>query len=151
LGENIVHFALASSALIIVTTPEPTARMDAYALIKTAHARNPELDLQVLVNEVSGEKEAHEVIRGLSRVCREHLSSAPHYLGFVPRDEHVPRSVSQRSSFVLRYPRAPASKAIERVGDKIQKLLLPYSGGLEDRQRSSFLTRLFSAFSGRSA
>ena len=151
LGENIVHFALASSAIIVVTTPEPTARMDAYALIKTALARNPEMDVQILVNEVSGEREAQDVFEGLCKVCRQHLSSSPNYLGHVPKDENVPRSVAQRTSFVLHQPRCPAAKAVRAVASQIERHLFPSSEQLDNKQRTSFLTRLFSAFSGKSS
>jgi flagellar biosynthesis protein FlhG len=151
LGENILHFALASQSLVVVTTAEPTSRMDAYALIKTALLRSPSLNIYILVNEVSGESEAQSVYHSLSDVCRQHLSQQPTYLGFVPRDNYVSRAVSKRNPFVLEYPHCPATRAMEQVAVQAQKFFLPHCGGLEDRQRSSFFSRLFSAFSGRPA
>ena len=151
LGENILHFALASQSLVVVTTAEPTSRMDAYALIKTAWARAPALNIYLLVNEVTGESEAQNVYHSLSDVCKQHLTQQPVYLGFVPRDIYVSKAVSKRNPFVLEFPQCPASRAMELVAQNAQKFFLPHRGGLEDRQRSSFFSRLFSAFSGRPA
>lgn len=151
LSENVLHFATASQSLIVVTTPEPPARMDAYALIKTAMSRSPELDIYLLINEVKNASEADRVFKSIKEVCRQHCPKLPLYLGYVPLDLHVPRAVSERNSFVLQYPNAPASKAMRRVARDAQAFLLPHQGALEDRQRSSFFSRLFSAFSGRTA
>lgn len=151
LGENVLHFATASQSLIVVTNPEPPARMDAYALIKTALTRSPNLPVFVLVNEVRHESEARNVYRSISEVSRQHLPQAPHFLGYVPRDDHVVRAVSRRIPFVLEYPSCAASRAMSQVSRDFERNLLPHRGGPDDRQRSSFFTRLFSAFSSKSA
>jgi flagellar biosynthesis protein FlhG len=149
LSENVLHFALASQSLIVVTTPEPPARMDAYALIKTAMSRSPDLDIYLLINEVHSPAEADRVFKSIKDVCRQHCPKLPLYLGYVPLDPHVSKAVSARTPFVHKFPNCPASKAMGRVSRDARTFLLPHMGELEDRQQSSFFSRLFSAFSGR--
>ena len=84
LSDNVLSFALASQSLIVVTTPEPTARMDAYALIKTVMSKNPKLPIYVLLNEVNSGKEADQVYKSLLQVCKQHLPKLPQYLATSP-------------------------------------------------------------------
>lgn len=147
LGENVLHFALASQSLIVVTTPEPPARMDAYALIKTVMSRSPDIDIYLLVNEVNSPAEGDRVFKSIKEVCRQHCPKLPLYLGYVLLDPHVSRAVSARTPFVTKFPNCPASKSMDRIARDARAFLLPHHGALEDRQRSSFFSRLFSAFS----
>lgn len=147
LSDNVLHFALASNSLIVVTTPEPTARMDAYALIKTIMNKNPNLPVYVILNEAHSPREAEQVFRSLSQVCKQHLPKLPIYLGHIPLDLHVSKAVQQRKPFILEYPHCPASKSLVQVSGEFQKLLLPHSAQREDPNPKTFLSRLFSLFS----
>lgn len=147
LGDNVLHFALASQSLVVVTTPEPTARMDAYALIKTVMSKDPTLPVYVILNEAHSQREAEQVFNSLLQVCKQHLPKLPTYLGYLPLDPHVSRAVQQRKPFILEYPQSPASKAISQVAGEFQNLLLPHSAKREDHNSKPFLSRLFSLFS----
>jgi|SaaInlStandDraft_1057018.scaffolds.fasta_scaffold31033_1 flagellar biosynthesis protein FlhG len=150
LGENVLHFATASQAMVVVTTPEPPARMDAYALIKTAMAKAPDLSIHVIINEAASEAQAKAVFKSLSEVSRQHLPRLPKYLGYVPLDPHVSQSVGKRRPFVLAYPNSVASRAMRKIERDLSAFLLPHRGTSDDRLSRSFFSRLFSAFSLRS-
>ncbi|MBF0198263.1 MAG: MinD/ParA family protein [Planctomycetes bacterium] len=144
LSDNVLQFALSSQALVVVTTPEPTARMDAYALIKTVHGKDGNIPIHVVVNEVTSEAEARRVYSSLNEVSRKHLSFKPELLGFLPCDPKIPAAVKMRRPFVLESPRSPASKAVGVLSADIKKLFLPNSGAGKDRVPKSFFSRLFS-------
>src|SRR5689334_1023958 len=50
LGHNVMGVLCAASEVVVVTTPEPTAIIDAYAVIKTLHKHAPEKPIWVVVN-----------------------------------------------------------------------------------------------------
>lgn len=146
ISENVLQFALASQALIVVTTPEPTARMDAYALIKTTHRMSSgRLPCYVIVNEVESPREAEQVFASLNSVCEKHLSYSPHYLGHVPCDPVIPKAVKQRRPFVLSYPTSGAARSIGKIANTMQRLFLPHAVVTKHGVDTSFFTRLFSS------
>src|SRR5690606_22374938 len=58
---NVLGFLAAAGEVLVVTTPEPTAITDAYAVIKTLVRQKPDASISVLVNMVRDEAEAREV------------------------------------------------------------------------------------------
>src|SRR6185369_6115684 len=54
LHRNVLAFAIAAEEVLIVTTPEPTALMDAYGMMKVLHREKKDPVIRVLVNMASG-------------------------------------------------------------------------------------------------
>jgi len=54
-GKGVLGFCAAADRLLVVTTPEPTAITDAYALIKTLNTQVASADIHLLVNMVRDE------------------------------------------------------------------------------------------------
>jgi flagellar biosynthesis protein FlhG len=102
-------FALSCERLILVTTPEPTAVADSYALLKLLFQRGFCARAGVVVNMVQQQAEAVDTARRLQRVAEQFLGLSLESLGHVPFDRHVPAAVRQRRPFATRYPRCPAS------------------------------------------
>ncbi len=152
ISDNVLQFALASQVLVVVTTPEPTARMDAYALIKTVHRMSEgALPIQVIVNGVASKSEAEQVFQSLLAVCERHLSNHPQFLGFVPQDPAIPKAVKKRRPFLLNNPGSPAARAVVDLAAEMRRVLLPTgSNAAAPRVANSFFARLFSLFSSRS-
>ncbi len=61
--ENVTFFCSAAQDLVIVTTPEPTAWVDAYHLIKVLYTEYQENKFHVIVNSVKNEAEGRQVLR----------------------------------------------------------------------------------------
>jgi flagellar biosynthesis protein FlhG len=146
LSDNVLHFALASHALVVVTTPEPTARMDAYALIKTTHNKDNSLPFHVIVNEVASNGEGTQVYQSLLDVCTKHLSLNLNFLGFLPTDPKIPVAVKKRRPFSIEFPNSSGTKALISICDNFKKEFLPNHGKGKDRMQNSFFSRLFSIF-----
>jgi flagellar biosynthesis protein FlhG len=121
ISQNVVRFAAAADEVLVVTTPEPSAIVDAYATIKTVCTLREEAVFNVIINMVASDQQAQAVMANLSRVAQQYLSRSLTYLGCVPRDPHVTQSIMQTQPFLLRFPNAPASKAIEGLADKIAR------------------------------
>jgi len=79
-----------------VSDPEPTAIVDAYAVVKIILAEQPQKQVSVLINSVRHEDEARDVFRQINSVVKRFLNREVEYLGHIERDPHVPRPSGAR-------------------------------------------------------
>lgn len=119
IGQNAVRFAAAADEVLVVTTPEPSAIVDAYATIKTIFSIREDAVFRLIVNMVVNQQQALAVTTNLSRVAKQYLGLTLSYLGHIPRDPHVAQGVMQTAPFVLRFPNAPATQATYELADRI--------------------------------
>jgi flagellar biosynthesis protein FlhG len=119
ISENVTFFCSAAQELIVVTTPEPTAWVDAYHLIKVLYTEYQENKFHVLVNAVKSEAEARDVFTTLTKATDKFLSISLDYLGYLPYDEDVRQSVRAQRAFIDLFPRKFISKCVAEIAAKI--------------------------------
>jgi flagellar biosynthesis protein FlhG len=118
IGAGVIDLAMRADDLIVVTTPEPTAITDAYALIKlVAAARTPAPGPRVhlVVNLVEHVLDGSRVARRLVEVAQNFLGAPVSHLGTVLGDPSVGRAVAARTPVVLHHPESPASVCLRRM------------------------------------
>jgi len=118
LGDSVTGFLRAADRGVIVLTPEPTSVADAYALIKVLATRvEPDQipTLGLVINQVSGKREAAKVYERMAGVCDRFLGLDVPMVGFVRRDKRVGRAVKERTPYMLSAPRGPASRDLMRL------------------------------------
>lgn len=118
ISENVAFFCIAAQEIVIVTSPEPTAITDAYALIKVLYTRYQEKDFLVLVNSARNADDAFDVFKRLSLAAERFLNISLDYLGYLPFDEAVPQSVRAQRAFLDLYPRNEISLRITEIAKK---------------------------------
>jgi flagellar biosynthesis protein FlhG len=123
-GPDVLNFACAADILITVVTPEPTSITDAYGLLKCIHAR-PEAAAapMLVVNGVGSGAEARRVAARISNASQRFLGRATPLLGWVRRDERVPRAVRNRTPHLLAFPRSRASRDVQRLAASLGEAL----------------------------
>lgn len=119
ISENVAFFCIAAQEVIVVTSPEPTALTDAYALIKVLNTQYQEKEFAVLVNSARNSEDAFEVFRRLSVAAEKFLSLSLDYLGFLPYDESIPRAVRQQKAFIDAYPNSMAAENLRIIASKV--------------------------------
>ena len=130
ISQNAVSFVVAADEVILVTTPEPSAIVDAYAMVKTVKQRRDDAVIRLIVNMVLNQKQAAAVATKLSNVTQQYLGRKVSYLGYVARDLHVSQAVMQSHPYSLRYPNAPATKCIQEIATRlIQQRSAPVPAG----------------------
>ena len=139
--ENILQMVLASSETIIVTTPEPTAILDAYALVKTIVKRDAAHHLHVLINKCEGKKEAQRVQEGFVEVVGRHLGKNINPLGLVMYNHDVPMSIKRQTPITVSDPGCTTSREVDVIARAI--LDMPASAG-----SNSILARVFARIFG---
>jgi flagellar biosynthesis protein FlhG len=122
ISAEVSAFLAAAPELLVVTTPEPTAITDAYALVKIANRTScaPAAGtIRLVVNQVNDVGEAREVARKITLVAREFLNLDLDLLGHVPTDPYVGRGIRRQAPILLSYPSSTASLAIARLGERL--------------------------------
>jgi len=119
ISDNVVHILHAAHEVIVVSAPEPTAIVDAYAVIKILLTQDPTKKILVLINSAHGNDEAWEVFRQVNSVIKRFLGAEVAYLGYVERDSHVPLAVRSQVLVTHRYPDAPASRCFTLIAREI--------------------------------
>ncbi|MBP1597052.1 MAG: cobyrinic acid ac-diamide synthase [Acidobacteria bacterium] len=119
ISSNVLHFLLSAPEVVVVSAPEPTAIVDAYAVIKIVLAADPAKTIRVLINSVSDEKESLEVFRQINSVVKRFLNREVSYLGHVERDPHVVKAVRGQVLVTHSYPGAPASRCFRKLAGEV--------------------------------
>jgi flagellar biosynthesis protein FlhG len=121
ISPNVLSFTRAADEVLVVTTPEPTAITDAYAVVKVISREQSQRRISLLVNQVRGAAEASVVHDRISKVARQFLGVSVLDAGFVVTDDQVPAAVRRRTPFVLGSPKSPASVCIAQLAIRLQQ------------------------------
>ena len=129
ISPNVLSFTRCADQILVVTTPEPTAITDAYAVIKVISRESPDRPLSLLVNQAQRPDEGRLVYERISKVAKQFLSVQVLDAGYVPTDAEVPAAVRRRTPFLLASPRCPASQAIGQLAMRLQRGIGPAAPG----------------------
>jgi flagellar biosynthesis protein FlhG len=129
ISPNVLAFTRAADHVLVVTTPEPTAITDAYALIKVVSREATDRRLSLLVNQVRSEAESKVVHERIAKVARQFLNVSVLDAGFVLADEQVSTSVRRRMPFLLANPNCPASICVGRLAMRLEQGVAAASPG----------------------
>ena len=119
ISRNVIHFLLAAQEVIVVSAPEPTAIVDAYAVIKIILAEDHKKPIQVLINSVERSEDAQEVFCQINSVVKRFLNREVDYLGHIERDSHVPQAVRSQMVVSHRFPNAASSRSFRSLARRI--------------------------------
>ena len=117
--ENATYFNTVAQDILVVTTPEPTAITDAYALMKLLSTHYHEKHFNLIVNFTQNEKEALDVYRKLTMVANRYLDIAIDYLGALPMDRQLMDSVRRQQLVLELYPNAAVCDAFENLARRL--------------------------------
>lgn len=115
ISSNVLSFVLAANEILLITTPEPTAITDAYAMIKVLSRKRRELNIKLVVNLASSREEAESTMRNISSVARRFLGIDIQYLGYVLSDPNVTMATRLQKSFVKEYPNTIATSCLNKM------------------------------------
>ncbi len=138
INNNVLDFVLSADEVIVVTTPEPTAITDAYALIKIISGEKESTNINLIVNMIRKEEEFELVTRGILLVAKQFLGLDIKKLGYIYYDDVVSKAVLSQDAFYILYPDSLATKCIENIALH----LLDKKDEIKDVKRPTFFKRL---------
>lgn len=146
ISDMVLDFLVASSEILLVTTPEPTSITDSYSLLK-ALGRHPRFQpeatqVRVLANKVTGEQEARGLYVKLETVVERYLKIPISYLGMIPQDQMLAKAVMQQMPVSLDNPKARSAVAYEIIAAKLTNKELNKS--IPKRGMAAFISHIIS-------
>ena len=119
ISENVIRFVMAADDVVVVTTPEPTAITDAYAVIKSIGIRNKNKPVKLIINKTETAIEAQTAMQKLNAASKKFLEVKLQFLGYITNDPLVAKAVKQQKAFSLAFPECMASKNLNEIAKKI--------------------------------
>jgi flagellar biosynthesis protein FlhG len=96
ISESVLSLNAISDLFVVVTTPEPHAITDAYALIKVMAEEHDRHDCALVVNQAINAEEASRVARRVAEVARMYCGSVVRHAGTVLNDANLIRAILAR-------------------------------------------------------
>ncbi len=118
---NVVGFCLAADQTLVVTTPEPTAMTDAYAMIKVLAANGYTGRISVLVNMAQSVSEGRTIYRQIADVAGRFLNTPVYDAGVLCRDESLVSAVRKRMPVALAYPKSSFSASLKQISVRLTR------------------------------
>ncbi len=119
ISENVTYFNTAAQEIVIVTTPEPTAITDAYALMKLLSTHYHEKKFNLVVNQIRTEDDALDVYRKLTMVANRYLDISIDYLGSIPEDRQMIDSIRKQKVISELLPGSKVTAAFRQLAHRI--------------------------------
>jgi len=115
---SVLQFSQAAQQVLVVLCDEPASLTDAYALIKILSRDHGVKQFRVVVNEVRGRGMGQALFQRFERVATRFLSVDLDYVGEIPEDAFLRRSIREQRPVVTAYPSAPASVALKTLAQR---------------------------------
>ena len=129
IGPQAMRMVAASDVVLLVLSDEPTAFMDAYALVKVLALDHGCTAVTVVTNMVANAKAGEALFRHFSDVVCKFLPTELDHLGSIPRDERVRDAVLRKRCLVEAYPDSPAGMAFLGVARTLARGTIPMTAG----------------------
>jgi len=129
ISPNVLSFTRAADHVLVVTTPEPTAITDAYAVIKVITKDGLDRRISLLVNQVKSAAEGRMVHERVAKVAKNFLGVNVLDAGHLVMDDHVRRAVIQRVPFLLSAPKSAASFCVTQLAMRFEQGIAPAADG----------------------
>lgn len=130
INDNILRMIHASHETILITTPEPTAMMDAYALVKMAGRDDEKPNIRLVVNKAENKKEAVTALDGFIDVADKYMNLEIDRLGYILRDDKMIKAVKMQTPVMVSFPKSSVAANIEEVIDVYLDEKKPNTKGL---------------------
>lgn len=119
ISENVTYFNTAAQEILVVTTPDPTAITDAYALMKLLSTQYHEKSFNLVVNQIQNENEALDVYRKLTMVSNRYLDISIDFLGSIPADRQMTDAIRKQRVMVDMFPTSKIATAFGQLAATI--------------------------------
>lgn len=114
-GGHLGYLLSAADELVLVTTPEPTAIADAYALLKMLRFGPGLPPTKLVVNRTRSFSEGRLTAEKLSLAADKFLQAKLNTLGYVLEDDSVAQSVMRQQVLLRAYPKSSSAQCIRQL------------------------------------
>ncbi|CAG37406.1 related to flagellar biosynthesis protein (FlhG) [Desulfotalea psychrophila LSv54] len=119
ISDNVTYFNTTAQEIMVITTPEPTAITDAYALMKLLSTQFHEKKFNLVVNQIESEDDALDVYRKLTLVSNRYLDISIDYLGSIPQDRQMIDAIRRQRVLSELQPGSKVATSFSRLAGRI--------------------------------
>ena len=125
ISHSVVQFTQAAQHVLIVVCDEPASMTDAYALVKVLSRNHGVTQFRVVANMVRSPGEGDALFQKLQRVTSKFLDVTLEYVGEIPEDPYLRRSIREQRPVIAAFPACPSSRAFKKLALKADKWPVP--------------------------
>ncbi len=129
ISDSVVSFSKAAQEVLVVVCDEPASLTDAYALIKLLSREHGLFRFRIVANMAGSPQEGRELFKKLTRVTDKFLDVMLDFVGVVPYDEYLRKSVRKQRAVVEAFPRSKASRAFKEIAVRVDNWPAPRGAG----------------------
>ncbi|MFA6540331.1 MAG: P-loop NTPase [Bacteroidota bacterium] len=121
INDNVLDYTTRADHVVVVSNPEPTTIVDAYAVVKLTSQKNPSAEFHLIMNGKGSPVENDDAAEKLRIAIRHFLDRHISYAGFVPYDEAVSGSVIQQIPLIRYSNTSPASLCLQAIARRVMQ------------------------------
>ena len=119
ISSHVTHFLSMADDIVVVTTPNIAATLDAYGIIKVARESAMRGQIHVVVNQADDDAQAFSVYEKIRQCSQRFLEYSPASLGSMKRDMAVEESNQTRRPLVLSAPDNGNARTIRDIAARL--------------------------------
>jgi flagellar biosynthesis protein FlhG len=113
-----------SHRMLLVTTPDPTAMMSAYATIKAFTASLLPPSIGIIVNQARGSEEGLETYHRLNEAITRYVGVDATWIGYIGVCRDFRGAIKSRTPPVVLRPKSPFSRSVARTAARLSRWLV---------------------------
>lgn len=115
LNRYVLEFILFAREIFLVTTSEPAALADAYAIVRACSEYKGNCRVKLIVNRVRNKNEWKDTAERLNQTTQNFLDIYVEPLGYVYEDRAVTEAIIMQEPFLIRTPDSPAARCVNAI------------------------------------
>jgi len=119
ISDNVIDMLAFAERVLVVTSIEPTAVVDAYAVIKLMSSANSLKEIGLLVNNARDATDAQLVFAQLEVAAQRFLHRRLTYYGFIAHDPAIREAVLMQRPIVDHRPQSAASRCFRLLAARL--------------------------------
>lgn len=119
ISSNVLSFVRACQEVIMVVCDEPASMTDSYALMKVLSRDYGMRRFKMISNRIERIQRGRQLYEKIVKVTNHYLDVVVEYLGVVPEDEYLKKSLQQQRSVFELYPNSRSAIAFRRLAKEL--------------------------------
>lgn len=143
ISPQVMRFLEASHDIILVTTPDVTAMVDAYATVKALRTQNTKTEIKLIINRAKDRNDATSSFKRIVSIAAKHLGETGiTFFGWIPQNWYVQDSVNKRHPVVLLHPKSFVTGSLKTMAKKLKS---NYNAWTRDKKENGNVVESFSS------
>ncbi len=121
ISDSVLEFVSSCGEVLLITTPEPTSITDSYALLKSLNTRagfeKDNTIVKIIANKVTNYEDGRNLYNKLNIVVSKFLNINLQFLGVIPNDNNISKSVIQQKPISLAFPNSSSIKYFQMLAE----------------------------------